>query len=109
MVCASNTNNVLTDFLKTGTYDRNRDFYATTSPSMDILISSNLERLLYHMSGESDAAVRGWMTQLAENGKYTVEPEVMAKIQNEFAAGYCDEAAALSATATSATPTPPWL
>ena len=60
---------------------------------MDILISSNLERLLYHMSGESDAAVRGWMTQLAENGKYTVEPEVMAKIQNEFAAGYCDEAA----------------
>ena len=51
MVCASNTNNVLTDFLKTGTYDRNRDFYATTSPSMDILISSNLERLLYHMSG----------------------------------------------------------
>ena len=93
MVCASNTNNVLTDFLKTGTYDRNRDFYATTSPSMDILISSNLERLLYHMSGESDAAVRGWMTQLAENGKYTVEPEVMAKIQNEFAAGYCDEAA----------------
>ena len=93
MVCASNTNNVLTDFLKTGTYDRNRDFYATTSPSMDILISSNLERLLYHMSGESDAAVRGWMTQLVENGKYTVEPEVMAKIQNEFAAGYCDEAA----------------
>ena len=93
MVCASNTNNVLTDFLKTGTYDRNRDFYATTSPSMDILISSNLERLLYHMSGESDAAVRGWMTQLAENGRYTVEPEVMAKIQNEFAAGYCDEAA----------------
>ena len=93
MVCASNTNNVLTDFLKTGTYDRNRDFYATTSPSMDILISSNLERLLYHMSGESDAAVRGWMTQLAENGKYTVEPEVMAKIQKEFAAGYCDEAA----------------
>ena len=93
MVCASNTNNVLTDFLKTGTYDRNRDFYATTSPSMDILISSNLERLLYHMSGESDVAVRGWMTQLAENGKYTVEPEVMAKIQKEFAAGYCDEAA----------------
>ena len=67
LVCASNANNVLTDFLTTGTYDRNRPFYQTASPSMDILISSNLERLLYLLSG-SDEAVRGYMAQLAKTG-----------------------------------------
>lgn len=92
MVCASNTNNVLTDFLKTGTYDRNRAFYATSSPSMDILISSNLERLLYHMTGENDVLVKTWMNQLAAEGKYFVGDEVLAEIQTVFDAGYCDEA-----------------
>lgn len=93
MVCASNTNNVLTDFLRTGTYDRNRDFYATSSPSMDILISSNLERLLYHMSGEDAQQVKNWMDQLASGGNYTVGDKILGEIQSVFDAGYCDEAA----------------
>jgi len=91
LVCASNTNNVLTDFLETGTYDRNRDFYATTSPSMDILISSNLERLLYHMSGENDKLVSSLMKELAVNGEYTVSDELIKKIQKNFDAGFTDE------------------
>ncbi|MBR5753057.1 MAG: threonine synthase, partial [Clostridia bacterium] len=91
LVCASNANNVLTDFLTTGTYDRNRTFYTTMSPSMDILISSNLERLLFHLSGEDDAAVRGWMGQLSETGTYTVSPEVFAGIRETFAAGCADD------------------
>ena len=91
LVCASNANNVLTDFLTTGTYDRNRPFYQTTSPSMDILISSNLERLLYLLSG-SDEAVRGYMAQLAETGRYTVSEEIKNAIQSVFAYGFCDDA-----------------
>ena len=91
LVCASNQNNVLTEFFETGRYDANRPFYKTSSPSMDILVSSNLERLLYHASG-SDAAVRGWMKNLAETGSYEVGPEVAEKIKGIFAAGYADEA-----------------
>lgn len=91
LVCASNSNNVLTDFLKTGTYNRNRDFYTTTSPSMDILISSNLERLLYHMSGEDDKLVSDLMNKLAADGKYTVSDELIAEIQKTFDAGYTGE------------------
>lgn len=91
LVCASNTNNVLTDFLKTGEYNRNRKFYATTSPSMDILISSNLERLLYHMSGEDSNTVNELMSALSKDGKYRVSPQLIEKIQEEFSAGYCDE------------------
>lgn len=91
LVCASNTNNVLTDFLKTGEYNRNRKFYATTSPSMDILISSNLERLLYHMSGEDSNTVNELMSALSNEGKYRVSPQLIEKIQEEFSAGYCDE------------------
>lgn len=91
LVCASNTNNVLTDFLKTGEYNRNRKFYATTSPSMDILISSNLERLLYHMSGEDSNTVNELMSSLSKDGKYRVSPQLIEKIQDEFSAGYCDE------------------
>lgn len=91
LVCASNSNNVLTDFLKTGTYDRNREFYTTTSPSMDILISSNLERLLYHMSGEDDKLVADLMFQLSQSGKYTVSDEIIKKIQAAFDAGFTDE------------------
>ena len=91
LICASNKNNVLTDFIKTGTYDARRTFYKTTSPSMDILISSNLERLLYHVSGSSEK-VAGWMQELSATGKYTVDAETLAKIQQSFAAGYADDA-----------------
>ena len=92
LICASNENNVLTDFIKTGTYDARRTFYKTTSPSMDILISSNLERLLYHVSGSS-AKVAGWMADLAKTGMYTVDAETLARIQASFACGCADDTA----------------
>ncbi len=91
MICASNANNVLTDFIRTGVYDRNRPFYNTTSPSMDILISSNLERLLYNLSG-SDEQVRGYMVQLSQTGRYEVSNELKARIASVFSAGFCDDA-----------------
>lgn len=91
LICASNANNVLTDFLTSGTYDRNRDFYMTASPSMDILISSNLERLLFDLTGFNDELVRGWMNALSSDGKYTVTDDVFAKIKDLFVAGYCDD------------------
>ena len=91
LICASNENNVLTDFIRTGTYDRNRPFYQTASPSMDILISSNLERLLSLLSG-SDEAVRSYMKSLSETGKYTVSEPVFRAIQAEFACGFCTDA-----------------
>lgn len=91
LICASNANNVLTDFLNTGVYDRNRDFHATISPSMDILISSNLERLLYHLCGEDDKQIRDWFGKLAECGKYEVTDAVKAKLKEEFSAGCCDD------------------
>lgn len=91
LICASNSNNVLTDFLKTGTYDRNRQFYTTMSPSMDILISSNLERLLFDLSGQDDELVRGYMSELAAEGKYTVSSVIRRKIESLFAAGFCDD------------------
>ena len=87
LICASNSNNVLTDFLETGTYDKNRNFYCTASPSMDILISSNLERLLFHLSGENDAEVREYMKLLANSGKYTVGEQLFEKIKELFRAG----------------------
>lgn len=93
LICASNSNNVLTDFIKTGTYDRNRAFFTTTSPSMDILISSNLERLLYHLSENDDKLISKMMTDLSENGKYSVSNEMLQKIQALFAAGFCEESA----------------
>lgn len=93
LVCASNANNVLTDFLSTGVYDRNRAFYTTTSPSMDILISSNLERLLFHLSGDDDKRVAAWMKALSERGTYTVEDDIKAQLCALFAAGCCDDAA----------------
>jgi len=72
LICASNCNNVLTDFIRTGIYDRNRAFHLTTSPSMDILISSNLERLLYEAADRDGALIRVWMNQLKECGSYSV-------------------------------------
>lgn len=91
LVCASNSNNVLTDFLKTGTYNKNRDFYTTSSPSMDILISSNLERLLYHMSGCDDKLVNELMAALAKDGEYSVGKGLLADIQSVFDAGFTTE------------------
>ena len=90
LVCASNENNVLTDFLTTGTYTAKREFFKTTSPSMDILVSSNLERLLYHVTG-SDAEVAGFMQQLAATGSYTVRPETLTAIQQTFSCGWSSE------------------
>jgi len=92
LICASNANNVLTDFLRTGTYDRNRPFFTTTSPSMDILISSNLERMLFELSGGNDAEVRGYMDALSKTGKYTVSEGIKAGLSQLFDAGYCDDA-----------------
>ena len=92
LICASNENNVLTDFIRTGVYDRNRPFHNTLSPSMDILISSNLERLLYELSGRDDKQVASYMEQLAQEGRYEVSPAIKAKLQQVFAAGYCDDA-----------------
>lgn len=91
LICASNSNNVLTDFLKTGVYDRNRKFYTTMSPSMDILISSNLERLIFDLSGQNDELVRQYMSQLNETGTYTVSPVIRRKLESLFAAGCCDD------------------
>ncbi len=91
LICASNKNNVLTDFINTGVYDRNRDFFVTTSPSMDILISSNLERLLYIVSGERTDIVNSYMTQLKESGKYTVSEEIKKEIKDNFYGGFADE------------------
>lgn len=91
LVCASNSNNVLTDFLKSGEYNKNRQFFTTTSPSMDILISSNLERLLYHVSGEDDKLVTNLMSSLNADGRYQVSGELIANIKALFDAGYCDE------------------
>ena len=93
LVCASNANNVLTDFIRTGTYDRRRPLLKTTSPSMDILVSSNLERLLYLLSGDT-ALVADLMKRLNTQGSYTVPTNLLAKIQGEFWAAYCDDARA---------------
>ena len=91
LICASNANKVLTDFIETGVYDRNRDFFTTVSPSMDILISSNLERLLYILCGRDSAVINDWFTQLKENGRYEVSDDVRSQIQSLFVAGCCDD------------------
>ncbi|MDE7364960.1 MAG: threonine synthase [Ruminococcus sp.] len=91
LICASNINNVLTDFINTGIYDRNRQFYATVSPSMDILISSNLERLLYIMTGKNDAVINEWFGKLASDGRYEVSDDIKAQLKEEFFGGFCDD------------------
>ena len=90
---ASNSNSVLSDFFETGTYDRNRPFVQTISPSMDILISSNLERLLYYMSGKDADQVAAWMKDLSQKGVYSVGDEMKKKLQETFGWGYFDDAA----------------
>ena len=93
LICASNANNVLTDFIRTGTYDRRRPLLKTTSPSMDILVSSNLERLLYLLSGDTKL-VAGLMRELNTQGVYTVPARLLEKIQSQFWAAFCDDARA---------------
>ncbi|MBQ2746972.1 MAG: threonine synthase [Firmicutes bacterium] len=88
LICASNKNNVLTDFIKTGTYDIRRDFYMTNSPSMDILISSNLERLLYHLSGNNGAEIKDLMEKLDTEKVYTVSDKVKEGMK-DFYGGFC--------------------
>ena len=97
LICASNCNDVLTDFLRTGVYDRNRPFHTTMSPSMDILVSSNLERLLFDLSGENDAEVRGYMEALAKDGRYEVSETIKAALREQFWGGFCDEAGTAAA------------
>ncbi len=91
LICASNANNVLTDFLSTGEYNVNREFYMTESPSMDILVSSNLERLVFELCEKEDEYIREIMKSLREHGKYCVPDEILAKIKENFAAGYTDD------------------
>ena len=93
LICASNANNVLTDFIRTGTYDRRRPLLKTTSPSMDILVSSNLERLLYLLSGDT-RLVAELMKELNTQGVYTVPAQLLEKIQGQFWAACCDDARA---------------
>ena len=90
MICASNKNKVLFDFFESGTYDRNREFFLTESPSMDILISSNLERLLYHISGNNSEVVNELMTGLKQDGKYTITDAMRENIK-DFYGGYADD------------------
>ena len=94
LLCASNANNVLSDFLASGCYDRNRAFHNTLSPSMDILVSSNLERLLCNLSGSTEETA-GYMKQLSDSGRYTVSPKLKAAIDECFAGGYCSDAETL--------------
>lgn len=91
LICASNCNDVLTEFIRTGVYDRNREFHTTMSPSMDILISSNLERLLFDLSGGNDERVREYMDQLAETGRYEITPGMKKRLQEVFYGGFCSE------------------
>lgn len=90
-IVASNANHVLYDFLTTGVYDRNRPFYKTLSPSMDILISSNLERLLYYVSGKDAEYIASLMEDLRTTGRYELREDVFAKVQELFAAGYASD------------------
>lgn len=91
LVCASNENKVLHDFLQTGIYDARRDFLMTTSPSMDILISSNLERLLFEVSGQNSNLINQWMDKLATHGYFSVDSDTLKEIQQTFRSGYATD------------------
>ena len=91
LICASNKNKVLCDFFSSGKYDRNRDFYKTTSPSMDILISSNLERLLFEITDGDYKQVSDWMNELNTKGVYKVDEKTLKKMQMIFVGGFADE------------------
>ena len=91
LICASNINHILTDFFNTGVYDRNREFYKTITPSMDILISSNLERLLYHETGGDTERVKSFMQELNSTGKYKINSSFKNKLDKIFYADYATE------------------
>ena len=91
LICASNENNILTDFIITGIYNTNREFVKTISPSMDILVSSNLERLLYEMTGRNSKQVTHWMQELKANGVYEVDDKTKKKLKEVFFAGFCSD------------------
>ena len=91
LICASNRNNVLTDFFREGTYYTHRTFFKTMSPSMDILVSSNLERLLYECAGRDGALVRTWMEQLSSCGSFSIGGQRLGDLQKVFWAGYADD------------------
>lgn len=90
-ICASNINNVLTDFIKTGEYNKNREFYTSISPSMDILISSNLERFLFDISGNDSKRIITMMNKLKKSGSYTLTKALHKKVTDVFWGGYCDD------------------
>ena len=94
LICASNRNNVLTDFFRTGEYSVRREFYKTTSPSMDILVSSNLERLLYEAADRDSETVAAWMKQLQQDGVYAIDDEEKEWLASVFTAGCADDQAA---------------
>ncbi len=91
LICASNRNRILTDFFETGVYDCNRPFYTTTSPSMDILVSSNLERLLYHLCDDNSDEIVTLMTSLKEEKKYVISDAVREALQEHFVGGSADD------------------
>ena len=91
LLCASNKNNVLTDFIRTGVYNAKRNFYKTMSPSMDILVSSNLERLVFELTGRDAALTAERMHSLSETGKYTITAEELKALRSEFSAGFTSE------------------
>lgn len=94
LICASNANNVLAEFFNTGVYDADRELQKTMSPSMDILISSNLERLLFEISGRNDDAVRLWMKELSARGRYSLDPVFMKKFTDLIWASWCTDTVA---------------
>ena len=96
LICASNRNNVLTDFFMRGVYDDNRPFYQSMSCSIDILISSNLERLLFELADRDDALVREWMSALVQKGMYALPESAANEMKKTFTAGWCDEEDTLS-------------
>lgn len=91
LICASNENNVLTDFFTQGVYNRNRPFHVTSSPSMDILISSNFERFLYEVSGKDAMKINAWFKDLQEKGEFAVDQETFARAREAVAAGWANE------------------
>lgn len=91
LICASNKNKVLSDFIRNGHYDRRREFFKTNSPSMDILISSNLERLLFELAGRDSARIGSWMDELAASGHYQIDPATLRSLQEVFVGGFADE------------------
>ena len=91
LLCASNSNKVLTDFINSGTYDKRREFFKTISPSMDILVSSNLERLLYNVTDQNASLVAGYMKRLNTEGVYQIDNDVLKRVQREFFGAWVDE------------------